>query len=111
MSQGGRAGREVLRDTWWDSSDIDGAHIIRADCAEVVEVLEDHPPTFAAAALPHAQVLAVLGPGAEAWAAQGILVIPGLYDLEIRASSSGLLGLVERGGADRVTTRSRRSSR
>ena len=98
MNQDGRVGREVLRDTWWDSSDIDGAHIIRADCAEIVEVLEDHPPTFAAAALPRARVLAVLGPGAEGWDSQGILVIPGIYDLEIRASSGELLGLVKRGG-------------
>jgi hypothetical protein len=81
MNQSGHAGREVLRDTWWDSSDIDGAHIISADCAEIVEVLEDHPPTWAAAALTAEQVTELLAPhhpgaaeAARAWAAAGLHV-------------------------------------
>ncbi|MDM4723357.1 hypothetical protein QTQ03_28545 [Micromonospora sp. WMMA1363] len=44
MNQRGRAGDEVLRDCWWSSTDIDGAHIIDADCSEVIEILEDIPP-------------------------------------------------------------------
>jgi hypothetical protein len=81
MHQSGRAGREVLRDTWWDSGDIDGAHIIRADCAEVVEVLEDHPPMWDAAALTAEQVTGLLAPhhpgaaeAVRAWAAAGLHV-------------------------------------
>ena len=78
MHQRGNVGREVLRDCWWDSGDVDGAHIIRADCAEVLEVLEDHPPTWDAAALTGGQItdlLAAHHPGAaeaaQAWIAAG----------------------------------------
>ncbi|KAB1922696.1 hypothetical protein F8271_31155 [Micromonospora sp. ALFpr18c] len=56
MNQRGRAGDEVLRDCWWPSTDIDGAHIIAADCAEVIKALEDIPPTWTAAALTAEQV-------------------------------------------------------
>lgn len=81
MNQSGRAGDEVLRDCWWSSTDIDGAHIIDADCAEVIEVLEDIPPTWAAAALTAEQITDLLAPhhpgaaeAATAWIAAGLHV-------------------------------------
>ena len=107
----GRAGRAVDRAAWWTSTDIDGAFIIPAEHVDVLEVTRHKPPTFAAAALPRGQVIAILGPGAEAWDGQGILVVPSVYDLEIRASSGEMLGLVERGGTGASTTRCRRQSR
>ena len=45
MNQRGRAGDAIDRGSWWSSYDIDGAHIIPADHVEIVQVLEDHPPT------------------------------------------------------------------
>jgi hypothetical protein len=81
MHQSGRAGREIDRGAWWDSSDIDGAHIIPAGCAEIVEVLEDHPPAWTAAALTASQVTELLAPyhpgaaeAARAWLAAGLHV-------------------------------------
>jgi hypothetical protein len=81
MHQSGRAGAEVLRDCWWSSTDIDGAHIIKADCAEVIKVLEDFPPTWAAAALTADQIADLLAPhhpnaaeAATAWLAAGLHV-------------------------------------
>lgn len=44
MIQWGIAGREVRRDAWWTSFDIDGAYIIRADRVEVLEVLDEVLP-------------------------------------------------------------------
>jgi hypothetical protein len=78
MVQWGRAGRAVDRSAWWTSTDIDGAFIIPAEHVDVLEVTRDKPPTFAAAALPRGRMLAILGPGAEAWDGQGILVVPSL---------------------------------
>jgi hypothetical protein len=79
MNQQGYAGREVLRDCWWTSTDIDGAHIIDADVAEIVEVLEDHPPTWDAAALTAEEVIDLLAPhhpgagaAVQAWLAAGL---------------------------------------
>jgi hypothetical protein len=40
----GYAGKEVRRDAWWTSYDIDGAFILEADKVEVVRVLEEVPP-------------------------------------------------------------------
>lgn len=40
----GRAGAPV-KDSWWTGYDIDASHILPADCVEVVEVLEEVPPT------------------------------------------------------------------
>jgi len=97
MVQWGRAGRAVDRGAWWTSTDIDGAFIIPAEHVTVLEVTRNKPPTFTGAALSRGQVIAVLGSGAEAWDGQGILVVPSVYDLEIRAGSGELLGLVERG--------------
>lgn len=81
MNQRGRAGEEIRRDNWWTSSDIDGAHIIDADCAEIVEILDDEPPTWAEAALPADEVTRILAPhhpgaaeAAAAWEAAGLLV-------------------------------------
>ena len=98
MVQWGRAGRPVDRAAWWTSTDIDGAFIIPAEHITVLEVTRNKAPTFAGAALPRGRVIAILGPGAEAWDGQGILVVLSVYDLEIRAGSGELLGLVERGG-------------
>jgi hypothetical protein len=79
MNQHGYAGREVLRDCWWTSTDIDGAHIIDADRAEIVEVLEDHPPTWQAAALNSEEIIDLLAPhhpgaaaAVQAWLAAGL---------------------------------------
>ena len=81
MHQRGNAGREVLRDCWWDSADIDGAHIIPAECAEIVEILQDEPPTWDEAALTAAQVTGLLAPhhpdaaaAAAAWESAGLHV-------------------------------------
>ncbi len=44
MLQWGRKGRPVKRDSWWTSYDIDGAHIVKAENVEVIEVLEETQP-------------------------------------------------------------------
>jgi len=44
MIQWGHAGRPVTRDAWWDSYDVDGAHIIRAHQVEVIKVLDEVSP-------------------------------------------------------------------
>jgi hypothetical protein len=44
MLQWGRAGKDVDRDAWWTSFDIDGAFILEASEVEVVKVLEEIPP-------------------------------------------------------------------
>jgi hypothetical protein len=44
MIQWGREGRPVRRDHWWDSFDIDGAHIIDASKVEVVAILDETVP-------------------------------------------------------------------
>jgi len=96
MNQHGRAGRPVERDAWWTSFDIDGAFIIPADYVEMLEIIDESAPTFAAAALPASQVTELFGPGAAGWAQVGILTVPGVYDFEIRARDGELLG---RGGS------------
>lgn len=47
MIQWGREGREVDRDTWWTSTDIDGAQIVKADTVEVVRVIDERDPMVA----------------------------------------------------------------
>jgi hypothetical protein len=91
MHQSGKAGQEIDRDVWWSSTDIDGAHIISAGCAEVLEVLEDRPPTWAEAALTAEQVTALLAPyhpgaaeAAAAWAAARLHVAHEAGGLAIR---------------------------
>lgn len=81
LIQWGRAGKEVDRDSWWTSMDIDGAYILPAEHVQVVEVLEDIPPFWAQAVLPAQQVLDLIAPhhdGAEAavaaWYASGLVV-------------------------------------
>lgn len=44
MFQWGLKGRPAWRNTWWDSFDIDGAHIIDADAVEVIEILDEVSP-------------------------------------------------------------------
>lgn len=44
MLQWGRAGRTVMRDSWWSSFDIDGAFILKASEVEVVEILDETLP-------------------------------------------------------------------
>lgn len=44
MIQWGRAGRPVERDSWWDSFDIDAAHIVPASKVEVIAILEEVTP-------------------------------------------------------------------
>lgn len=44
LIQWGWAGREVERVDWWDSADIDGAHIIPASKVEVIAVLDEILP-------------------------------------------------------------------
>ncbi len=82
-NQNGRAGEPVDRDSWWvgEGVDIDGGHILPAANVEVVEVLHDVPPTWADAALPAGEVLALLGPyfpeageAVAAWYAAGLVV-------------------------------------
>ena len=44
MIQWGRKGYAVNRRFWWDSTDIDGAHLINARFVEVIAVLDEvHP--------------------------------------------------------------------
>ncbi len=45
MVQWGLAGRRVDRSTWWTSIDVNGAYIVMAPSVEVLEVLEEQPPT------------------------------------------------------------------
>ena len=44
MVQWGRAGRLVIRDTWWTSFDIDGAFIIEDSKVEIVKILDEKLP-------------------------------------------------------------------
>ncbi len=44
MLQWGREGRPIRRESWWTSFDIDGAHIIKGENVEVIEVLEEVQP-------------------------------------------------------------------
>lgn len=46
LIQWGHKGRFVLRDTWWDSLDIDGAHIVDASKVEVVAILDEVTPLY-----------------------------------------------------------------
>ncbi|MFI9366934.1 hypothetical protein ACIG5E_38770 [Kitasatospora sp. NPDC053057] len=45
MVQWGLAGRRVDRGTWWTSIDVNGAYIVMSASVEVLEVLEEQPPT------------------------------------------------------------------
>ncbi|CAM5585282.1 hypothetical protein BOQ63_002285 (plasmid) [Streptomyces viridifaciens] len=45
MVQWGLAGHRVDRGTWWTSIDVNGAYIVMTPSVEVLEVLEDQPPT------------------------------------------------------------------
>ena len=87
MNQRGQAGREVLRDCWRTSGDIDGAHIIDAGCAEIIEILEDHPPTWDAAALTAGQITDLLAPHH-----------PGAAEAAAASINAGLLVAREPGG-------------
>lgn len=91
MNQHGRAGAEIDRRSWWSSNDADGGYGLSADAVEVVEVLEDHPPTWQAAALTAEQVTALLAPyhpgaaqAAAAWAAAGLHIAHAPDGLVIR---------------------------
>lgn len=44
LIQWGVAGRLVLREAWWTSTDIDGAFIVPSDAVEVIEVLDERSP-------------------------------------------------------------------
>jgi len=86
MSQHGRAGAEVDRGSWW----IEG-HRVPAAAVKILEVLEDHPPTWRAATLTTERVTELLAPyhpGAEraaaAWTASGLHVVQARDGLEIR---------------------------
>jgi hypothetical protein len=88
MLQAGLAGSQVDRGTWKIG---EGVIAIPADCAEIIEVLEDQPPTWEAAALTAEQVTALLAPhhpgaaeAARAWAAAGLHVAREYYELVIR---------------------------
>lgn len=91
MHMSGRAGREVKRDAWWSSTDIDYAKILDPDQVKVVEVLENYPPTWMEAALDLPGILALIGEhhrGAEkaaaAWLAAGLHVAEEHGGLTIR---------------------------
>jgi len=86
MSQHGLAGAEVDRGSWW----IEG-HRVPAAAVKILEVLEDHPPTWQAATLTTERVTELLAPyhpGAEraaaAWTASGLHVVQARDGLEIR---------------------------
>jgi uncharacterized protein with PQ loop repeat len=95
MVQWGRDGCPVERDCWWTLADLDCAHILAADRATILEILDQTPPTLASATLPTDRVVELLGAAAATWAEQGILVIPRREHLEVRASDGELLGLVD----------------
>jgi hypothetical protein len=91
MYQAGRAGWQVDRGTWQISIDDERVIAVPAGCAEVIEVLEERPPTWEAAALTAEQVTALLAthhPGAaeaaRAWAAAGLHVAREFAELVIR---------------------------
>jgi hypothetical protein len=91
MVQSGRAGQAVDYDTWWTSFDIDGAKIFGPDAVEVVDVIEERPPTWKAAALSAATITRLLEPfhagaaqAAAAWVAAGLHVARDVNGLLIR---------------------------
>lgn len=96
MIQWGRGGRPVERDSWWTSTDIDGAFIVPADHVEVLEVIRENPPTWAAAALPVDRAVELFGPAAAGWPERGVVVIDHWQHYEVRAVDGELLGLVDR---------------
>jgi hypothetical protein len=100
MVQWGRAGRPVDRAKWWTSFDVDLALIVPASHVEVLEVLHDTPPTWAAAAMPADRVEELFGPDAAGWADRGVIVVvPSRYAdrFEVRTTDGAeLLGLVDR---------------
>jgi hypothetical protein len=69
LVQWGGAGRPIDRDSWWTGYDIDGAHILPADCIEVIEVIEDSPAAV------HAEDLGE-------WAVDDDMIRNGLWNLE-----------------------------
>lgn len=96
MVQWGRAGRQVERDAWWTSTNIDGAFIVPAEHVEVLDVVRDNPPTWAAAAMPAERVVELFGPDAAGWAERGVVVIDHWRHYQVRAVDGELLGLVDR---------------
>lgn len=96
MVQWGRGGRRIDRDSWWTSTDIDAAFIVPADHVDVLEVIADNPPTWAAAALGADRVVELFGTSAAAWPGNGVVVIDCRRHYEIRAVAGELLGLVDR---------------
>jgi hypothetical protein len=105
MVQWGRAGQSVDDEKWWTSTDLDGAKILDSKDLEVLEILEDRPPTWSRAALSVATVTRLLAPhhagaaqAAQAWADAGLHVSRGPVALEIRtpAPKRRLIGQVKR---------------
>ena len=98
MHQNGRRGRAIDSD-WWTSSDIDGAHIFDPDEVEAVEELTSpsSAPFFAGAALDTGELAELFGDIARDWRAQGVIVVRGLGDWEVRRSDGDheLLGRIE----------------
>jgi len=86
LNQHGPAGAEVDR-SWWSAE----AQRVPAAAVEVIEVLEDHPPTWLAAALTVDRIVELLEPyhpdaerAATAWIAQGLHVAQARDALVIR---------------------------
>jgi hypothetical protein len=108
MHQGGRAGGTVDRSAWGRSVDGEHGFTIPAGCVEVIEVLEERPPTWDAAALTAEQVTALLAPHfpeaaiAGAWVAAGLHVGHEFGELIIRTPGPEYrrVGSIRRGHPD-----------
>lgn len=96
MVQWGRAGRDIDRDSWWTTTDIDAAFIVPAGHVEVLAVLHENPPTWAEAALPAGRVAELLGPDTASWAERGVIVVEHWQHYQVRTVDGELLGLVDR---------------
>ena len=86
MHQHGPAGAEVDRGSWWT-----GTERVPAAAVEVLEVLEDHPPTWHAAALTAERIVELLAPchpraeqAAAAWTASRLHIAQERDGLVIR---------------------------
>lgn len=93
MNQHGSAGREIDRDVWWPSTDIDYALIVPADAVEVLEVIEQTAPFWADAELTAEQAIEALAgvPGKGEQHTAALAGVPGLAETVTGWARAGLV--------------------
>jgi hypothetical protein len=110
LHQGGQADAAVNCDSWRRSIDGEHGFTIPADCVEVIDVLQERPPTWDAAALTASQITELLAPRfAEAgevvgvWESAGLHVAHEFGELVIRTPGPEYrrVGSIRRGYPDR----------